>query len=153
IYELCCGRPPFVGEGSGDVLAAHIHLPVPAMSTEVPAPVAALVRRLLAKTPSERFQTADAVIRAIDAVGGEPASRAPGLRRMASVAVAPSTTTLSGSAVMTAQHARKARLRWSVAAVSAGLAVVTVVIVTLAMRRGDDAGPVVTAAPGPPAAV
>jgi len=23
IYELCCGRPPFVGEGTGDVLAAH----------------------------------------------------------------------------------------------------------------------------------
>src|SRR5262245_40910507 len=31
IYELCCGRPPYVGEGTGDVLAAHIHLPVPAM--------------------------------------------------------------------------------------------------------------------------
>jgi eukaryotic-like serine/threonine-protein kinase len=28
-FELCGGRPPFVGEGTGDVLAAHIHVPTP----------------------------------------------------------------------------------------------------------------------------
>src|SRR5436305_1752233 len=74
IYELCCGRPPFRGEGPGDVLAAHIHTPVPAMSrarTEIPASVEMLVRRLLAKAPGDRLQTAEEVIFAIDAVNCE----------------------------------------------------------------------------------
>ena len=42
--------PPFVGEGSGDVLAAHIHLPVPPMAShgaEVPPTVEKLVLHLL----------------------------------------------------------------------------------------------------------
>ena len=152
MYELCCGRPPFVGEGSGDVLAAHIHLPVPAMPTaksEIPRAVEALVLRLLAKAPGDRPQTAEDVIHAIDALGGERTSGATPMPRAASVAPSSSTTTLSGSAVMTAQHPRTARLRWSVAAVSAGLAAITVVVVSLAMRRGGDAGtvqPAVTAA-------
>src|SRR5215470_16358896 len=71
IYELCCGRPPFVGEGSGDVLAAHIHLPVPPMTAhnaEIPRAVEQLVQHLLAKVPADRVQSADELIRAIDAV-------------------------------------------------------------------------------------
>src|ERR1041384_407558 len=73
IYELCCGRPPFRGEGFGDVLAAHIHMPPPPMAAkaEVPEEVEALVRRLLAKAPGDRLQSAEDVIFAIDPVGGE----------------------------------------------------------------------------------
>ncbi|HEX4422450.1 MAG TPA: serine/threonine-protein kinase [Kofleriaceae bacterium] len=70
-FELCCGRPPFVGEGSGDVLAAHIHVPVPTMGSlgaELPAAVEALVQQLLVKNPAQRIQTAEALIRAIDTV-------------------------------------------------------------------------------------
>src|SRR5689334_8160480 len=128
IYELCCGRPPFRGEGTGDVLAAHIYMPVPAMSTaetEVPEAVEALVRRLLAKAPGDRLQTAEEVIFAIDAVNGErtiimdPPPRAP------SAVTELAMTTLSGSAAMPAERPRMARLRRSVAAVFARLAAIT----------------------------
>jgi eukaryotic-like serine/threonine-protein kinase len=151
IYELCCGRPPFRGEGTGDVLAAHIYMPAPAMSTanaEVPEAVEALVRRLLAKAPADRLQTAEEVIFAIDAVNGEqtilmdpPPRATPPVSELAM-------TTLSGSAAMPAERPRAARLRRSVAAVSAGLAAITVVVVTLVMR-GDGAEPVVPAASVP----
>src|SRR5687768_1933463 len=69
LFEIFAGRPPFVGEGSGDVLAAHIHVPPPLLSTVVagvPQPIEALVQRLLAKSPADRYQSADEVIRAID---------------------------------------------------------------------------------------
>ena len=103
IYELCCGRPPFVGEGSGDVLAAHIHLPVPRLApgAEVPRPVEQLVRRLLAKLPADRFGSADELIKAIDAVGGARITAMAGPAHATPGPAAPQLTTLSGSASTT----------------------------------------------------
>ena len=148
IYELCCGRPPFRGEGTGDVLAAHIYMPVPAMSPariEIPEGMETLVRRLLAKAPDDRLQTAEEVIFAIDAVKGEQTivMDAPPVATPATVE--PVMTTLSGSAVMNAQHPR-AHLRRPVAAFAAGIAVIAAVVATLEMRRGDHAGPALAAA-------
>ncbi|HEX7844019.1 MAG TPA: serine/threonine-protein kinase [Kofleriaceae bacterium] len=148
IYELCCGRPPFRGEGTGDILAAHIYMPVPAMSTakaEVPEAVEALVRRLLAKAPGDRLQTAEEVIFAIDAVNGERTITMDPPPRTTSAVTELAMTTLSGSAAMPAERPRTARMRRSVAAVSAGLAAIILVVVTLVMR-GDGAEPVMPAA-------
>ncbi|HWO20233.1 MAG TPA: serine/threonine-protein kinase [Kofleriaceae bacterium] len=78
LFELLAGRPPFVGEGEGEVLAAHIHVPPPALGSlarGLPSGSEALVQRLLAKAPRDRVQTADEVIRRIDAAGatlGDP---------------------------------------------------------------------------------
>ncbi|MEZ4401043.1 MAG: serine/threonine-protein kinase [Kofleriaceae bacterium] len=72
VFELCAGAPPFVGEGFGDLLAAHIHQAPPDLATRgVPAPVAALVARLLAKDPAARPASADEVVHAIDALAGD----------------------------------------------------------------------------------
>jgi serine/threonine-protein kinase len=159
IYELCCGRPPFVGEGSGDVLVAHITMPAPAMSNtnpEIPQMVETLVRRLLAKAPGDRLQTADRVILAIDALLSErsPAttpslSDAPAATGL--VMTGSAMTTLSGSVEMSAQQRRTARLRWSIAASAAVfVAAVAIAIVTIGMHRDDDAGTAVPAPAGPP---
>jgi hypothetical protein len=75
LFELCTGRPPFVGEGFGDVLAAHIHLPPPSVvsiAPDVPAPLDLLVRRLLAKDPAQRLGSAEEIIHAIDQASGAP---------------------------------------------------------------------------------
>jgi serine/threonine-protein kinase len=155
IYELCCGRPPFVGEGSGDVLVAHITTPVPAMSNtnpEIPHIVETLVRRLLAKAPGDRLQTADRVILAIDALLSErplattPLSAAPAATGL--VMTGSAMTTLSGSVEMPAQQRWTARLRWSIAASAAFVAAVAIAIFTLWMHRDDDAA--APAAAGPP---
>ena len=148
IYELCCGRPPFRGEGAGDVLAAHIYMPAPAMSTataEVPEAVEALVHRLLAKAPGDRLQTAEEVIFAIDAVNGERTITMDPPPHATSPVTEPAMTTLSGSAAMPAARLRTARMRRSVAAICAGLAAITLVVVTRVMR-GDGAEPVMLAA-------
>jgi serine/threonine-protein kinase len=60
LFHLLTGRPPFEGEGMGDIIAAHIREPAPAPSSRAPeiAPsIDALVLRCLAKPPAERFQT------------------------------------------------------------------------------------------------
>jgi serine/threonine-protein kinase len=71
MFVLGTGRAPFVGEGSGDVLAAHIHVPPPLMSSlvqGVPPAIEELVQRLLMKAPSDRLQSAEDIIRTIDAI-------------------------------------------------------------------------------------
>jgi serine/threonine-protein kinase len=156
IYELCCGRPPFIGEGPGDVLAAHIHLPVPAMSNtnaEIPQIVEALVRRLLAKAPIDRLQTADRVILAIDALTFErtPATTASAAAAAATgrvrVVTGSAMTTLAGSVAMTAPLRWTTRLRWSVAAFAAFLAAIT--IATVGLSRDVRVVAAVPAAAGP----
>jgi serine/threonine-protein kinase len=60
LFHLLTGRPPFEGEGMGDIIAAHIREPAPAPTScapEIAPAVDALVLRCLAKSPAERFQT------------------------------------------------------------------------------------------------
>jgi len=155
IYELCCGRPPFLGEGTGDVLAAHIHVPVPAMAgavSEIPPVVERLVRRLLAKLPGDRVQNADEVIRAIDAVTSDRSAAATGPGRAVPIATSPSLTTLSGSASTSLLIPRASRRgRWSLAVFSVAMAAIAATVVALIMRGGGAGEPVVAASSAPPA--
>jgi eukaryotic-like serine/threonine-protein kinase len=60
LYFLLTGRVPFPGGSSLEKLVRHMSLepvPVEQLRPEVPPGVAAIVRRLLAKRPADRFQT------------------------------------------------------------------------------------------------
>src|SRR5262249_13031446 len=154
IYELCCGRPPFIGEGTGDVLAAHIHLPVPPISLshpDIPPVVERITQRLLAKAPADRLQSAEELIRAIDAVTADVTVVASGPRLAVPVLIPSSVTTLSGSAAMRVPAPRGGR-RWPSAALSVGLAAAILVTVMLVMRRSDDATAIGVLHPAEPAA-
>jgi serine/threonine-protein kinase len=85
IYALGCmmhamltGNPPFPLDAPGEVIAAHLSATPPPLSSlgvTVPAPLEALVLRMLEKDPARRPADAKAVIAAIDnqlvgAVGG-----------------------------------------------------------------------------------
>jgi serine/threonine-protein kinase len=63
-YYLLTGQPPFPGGSLMQKLIRHQQAePVPAesLNPEVPAALAAVVRRMMAKKPEERFQTPAAV--------------------------------------------------------------------------------------------
>jgi tetratricopeptide (TPR) repeat protein len=60
-YELLTGRLPFPGPGAIAVLRAHLTEPPPALHG-VPPELARIVRKLLAKEPVERYQSADEVL-------------------------------------------------------------------------------------------
>jgi serine/threonine-protein kinase len=70
LFELCTGRPPFVAQNTADLLAAHIQKRPPtiaSLASDVPQEIETLVQRMLAKAPAERVQTAEELIRLIDA--------------------------------------------------------------------------------------
>ena len=142
LFEMIGGRVPFVGEGVGDVLAAHIYVPTPALETlapQAPASTRALVRRLLEKDPAARLQRAEDVIAAIDGAADIPAVFRSGshLSTPSGPAV-PATTTLSSAAAVgtVAPRARGGRglLVIGGAAVAAAVAVAIVVVA----RGGGD---------------
>jgi serine/threonine-protein kinase len=60
LYEMLTGRPPFDGNTVLELIDEHLTTPLPQMrqrapSVFIPEPVEAIVRRLLAKRPEDRF--------------------------------------------------------------------------------------------------
>jgi tRNA A-37 threonylcarbamoyl transferase component Bud32/tetratricopeptide (TPR) repeat protein len=85
-YEMLTGAPPFTGRTSQAVLAAHaLEQPVPVAlrRPSVPAPLSALVMRLLEKHAADRPQSADEVLHALESVSTSPDTTAAEAKRRA----------------------------------------------------------------------
>ncbi|MDF2774958.1 MAG: protein kinase, partial [Geminicoccaceae bacterium] len=90
LYEMLSGRRPFDGSSYAVVLHRIVSAspePLCARVPDVAPEIDALVMRLLQKNPSLRPESADAVVRALDAIaiGGEPGHGSRGRRRRAGV--------------------------------------------------------------------
>jgi eukaryotic-like serine/threonine-protein kinase len=139
VFEMIAARPPFVGEGVGDVLAAHIHVPPPTLAplaNDVTPAIEQLVQRLLEKDPGRRHQTADELLHAIDATGAVSYQSAPRVSTAPHAVTAPTPTTLSGAAgsvTPTRTHAGRGPIF-----AGAGVVLAAVVGVVLVANRGDD---------------
>ena len=71
LYEMVTGRPPFLGDDAVAIIGQHINTPPVAPTWhngQCPRALDALILRLLAKDPSERPQSADDVLAALDAI-------------------------------------------------------------------------------------
>jgi serine/threonine protein kinase len=142
LFQLCSGRPPFLGEGTGDVLAAHIHVPAPTLASlniKVPSAVEHLVQRLLAKSPEQRVQSAEELIRTIDTLTTDRVATTVSSSGARLMTTSPSMTTLSGAASASSQMpavAPRGQAR-TIALVCTVAAAITVVIVVLLMRKGE----------------
>ena len=74
LFNLLCGRPPFIAQTQGDMIVAQIQEQPPRPSTFVPglAPeIDALVLRCLQKDPADRFQNMTDIVRAGAAITGD----------------------------------------------------------------------------------
>ncbi|MBA3395799.1 MAG: serine/threonine protein kinase, partial [Deltaproteobacteria bacterium] len=68
LFQMVCGRLPFVSAGIGGVIGMHLHMPPPKLRTYAPhasAALEAIVDRLLAKDPQDRPATATEVAAAL----------------------------------------------------------------------------------------
>lgn len=71
LYFLLAGKPPFAGSSAGEKVIAHREQRAPSLRQareSVSEELEALYQRLIAKRPEQRFQTADELLRALDAL-------------------------------------------------------------------------------------
>jgi serine/threonine-protein kinase len=77
LFEMLSGRPPFMYEGAGELLVAHISEPAPpvaALRPDVPPAIGNLVAAMLEKDPAARPQSMQDVLAVIERIVGVPAS-------------------------------------------------------------------------------
>ena len=137
LFELLCGRPPFVRDTTGVLLVAHLGEAPPLPSSlqpSVPPALDRLVARMLAKSPDERPQSMDEVLTLLGPAlrpGAQPAatmvlpaSPLAGLTKVLPVATSGMQTTLTDTAgMMEEQGAPPRRRRWWLLALPAIAAV------------------------------
>jgi Tol biopolymer transport system component len=83
-YELLAGQTPFGGDSRQAILHGHLHDAPPPLATvapETPPPLEALVMRCLEKQPADRWQSAEELMRALEAMGAAGIAR-PVSRRL-----------------------------------------------------------------------
>lgn len=71
LYEMLAGRVPFDGDTDYDLIRAQVETTAPPLESfgvAIPAALAKLLTRALAKTPGERFQSAGELAQALEAV-------------------------------------------------------------------------------------
>ena len=141
-FECLAGRRPFDGETAVAAALAHLRDPVPELPGDVPADLAAVVRRALAKEPGQRFADGNALARAIRDPATAVLAAAP-LAAAGATQVLPVTQTAVAPAPppQTSPASRGRRpLPWLPLFLGL-LALITViaVVVALAMNGTDDA--------------
>jgi TolB-like protein/tRNA A-37 threonylcarbamoyl transferase component Bud32 len=78
LYEMLVGQPPFTGPNAQAIMARHSMEQVPSLTIvreSVPEHVEEAVFRALAKTPADRFATAEEFIEALRTPGGRTGTR------------------------------------------------------------------------------
>lgn len=71
LFECLCGKPPFTGDTSRELLFHHVTTPVPdlhKLKSEIPRALSDIVQRLLQKHPRDRYQSAAGVLFDIEQV-------------------------------------------------------------------------------------
>ncbi|MGI8524317.1 MAG: serine/threonine-protein kinase [Nocardioides sp.] len=145
-YECLAGRRPFEAESAIATALAHLRQPVPDLPADVPADLAAVVRRALAKDPSERYVDGAALAEALGS--SQTASAAPALAEpvpatQVLTGVVPATATAPTFGERTGALTSAVR-RVPVPLLAAGAVFVLVVAVALAANLtsgGADSGP------------
>jgi serine/threonine protein kinase len=162
LFALVTGRPPFVSDGSGDLIIAHVTQPPPApsqLAAGLSPELDAIVLRCLAKSPDARFQSMVELAQALSALLETP--RAPVVAAVESsrpvAAYSAATITGSGGEVVPARSSATKRV-WIVAAsATVAIAIGAIVFVLAGKRSGGDPPPgpaaeshVLAPAPPPP---
>jgi eukaryotic-like serine/threonine-protein kinase len=135
LFEMLCGRPPFIHPSMGELIAAHLREPPPtveSIESSVPPGLCALINLMLAKSPDERPSLPELipVLQAFSrgrgtghdtTVGGEAVwETAPALRaaQFAGMAALPADSTLRYANGETGAAPRRRGLRWATSIVA-----------------------------------
>jgi serine/threonine-protein kinase len=77
-YEALAGHRPFTGSTAVEIAVAHVSTPMPPLPADVDRELAALVRKMLAKSATGRPRSAAAVAQRMDELADRSGTPAPG---------------------------------------------------------------------------
>jgi eukaryotic-like serine/threonine-protein kinase len=145
MFEMLTGEPPFMGEGAGEVIGAHLHVEPPAvrsLAPEVSQHTAQVVAALLAKRPDDRPQSAHDLLQLLQHPSGPaPSSSATQVTlRLTGADSHPAISTTLGSAagiVVLPPAPHRPRAFIAAGAVVTALAAAAIALV-VSIRGGDD---------------
>ena len=89
-YHLLAGRPPFDAKTPVAIVSKHLSAPTPNLrevAPEVPHKLAAIIRKLMGKEPTDRFDDYDALIAALEAAAPDATQYAGFWARVAAVMI------------------------------------------------------------------
>lgn len=154
LYEVLTGRLPFSGENPLEVLYQHVHTsPVPPRrhNPAISPALEAVVLRALAKSPEERFRSAEAMAAALEAAVASP-QKVP----LGSALVSPLSRRGQGRALVQPSQRAAGRSGWQPVLMAGGVTVLALILVlalTLASSGGRNPGATPTPGPVPTATV
>jgi serine/threonine-protein kinase len=163
LFEMLCGAPPFVSEGWGEVVLAHLTRPPPAprsINPAIPEAIEVVILKALAKEPNERFATAAdmrGALRALTAVSTFPPRATSGAMPALGAPVKQPTTLRTTTGEMLnptlggTPETLRAKNKRRIAIVAAGAVAVAAVVAVIA-GRGKGPDDAVVAKPIAPAA-
>lgn len=141
LYHLVCGRPPFLGTGTGNILIAHMQKAVPppmALEPSIPPELEPLMLRALAKSPAERFATMDQFAAELDSVYR---ARVTGVHLAPGAAPGPRGPYITSNGTRAQSRATSGRgRRWLLALAFAGV-IGAALVGVMAMRGGLATSP------------
>jgi serine/threonine-protein kinase len=165
LFEMVCGRPPFVSDGFGEMIHMHLNEPPPSprsFNSAVPEYMERLILWCLAKDPADRVQTMSDVHAALTgrptlpnpAIAGTqtPSARTPSARTPTPAATPPVSTTFSAAAQASAHRIDVAPAPRGRRAPAMLLGALAVLAVGVWLTRGvwmPHHADTVTIAPGP----
>jgi serine/threonine-protein kinase len=138
---MVAGRPPFVAEGAGELMAAHLMTVAPrvrSVAPEVSEIVEGVIARLLEKRPEDRYASADELLLALGGSPQDAQGRPVALVTPAMLTPVPSMapTTLGGAAGESTKTRAPRRSRW-------------IAIAGVVAAAGIAAGVVIGSSPSP----
>jgi serine/threonine protein kinase len=142
-YELVTGRPPFVAEGAGELIAHHMFSEPDRPSVHAPALGAAaeaIVMRLLEKEPDARFPSAADLVAALTSPSPAGPTR---LRASAAPVSSALPIAVAAPSMIATPGARKKRnvLPLIAASITVALAAAVVVLIASGRSQRDTAAP------------
>ena len=155
MFEMACGRPPFVAATIPEAYTKHAHTQPPSprsFNAAITPELDALILRLLAKDPSERCVSMGQVTREIEAIAQDVGPAAPArphaVRTIEATSlpfVKPPTMTTLGASAAELEVTTRARRPALIGGVIAGVVVLGLVIFVVA--RGGSGGGTKTTEP------
>ena len=146
LYQMVCARPPFVGQGHGDLITMHMTVPpTPPRQLEptVPEWLEHVLLRMLVKNPDERYADMAEVTADLERLGALPSSTPSPVPvgRLALGTPAPATTlALSAAEMLLTTPVERRTPRWRLPIALGVVATVAAVAFALSAGGGEVSG-------------